>query len=101
MALVKVAPLAELPPGKVMEAEIGGNSYVVCNLGGEIYAYDGICPHSGGPLGQGALVGNVLVCPWHSWEYDCRTGVNAYDDNIALASFPVKTQDGDILIDVP
>lgn len=100
MAFVKVASLTALPPGDVMQAEVGGNSYVLCNLDGELYAYDGICPHSGGPLGQGNLVGNTLVCPWHAWEFDCRTGVNPYDDSVALASFPVKTQGDDILIDV-
>jgi nitrite reductase/ring-hydroxylating ferredoxin subunit len=100
MALVKVASLTALPPGNVMQAEAGGNSYVVCNLDGELYAYDGICPHAGGPLGEGNLVGNILVCPWHSWEYDCRTGVNTFDDSVTLASFPVKTQGEDILIDV-
>jgi nitrite reductase (NADH) small subunit len=100
MAFVKVASLTALPPGDVMQAEVGGNSYVLCNLDGELYAYDGICPHSGGPLGQGNLVGTTLVCPWHAWEFDCRTGVNPYDDSVALASFPVKTQGDDILIDV-
>jgi nitrite reductase (NADH) small subunit len=101
MPFVKVGALAALPPGQVMEAEVGGNTYVVCNAGGELYAYDGVCPHAGGPLGQGALDGNILVCPWHAWEYDCRTGVNDYDESVTLTPFPVKSQDGEILIDVP
>jgi nitrite reductase (NADH) small subunit len=101
MAFVKVGSLAELPPGSVMEAEVGEKTYAICNLGGELHALDGICPHSGGPLGQGNLDGDRLICPWHAWEYDCRTGRNDYDETIKLAMFPVKTEGDDVLIDVP
>jgi nitrite reductase (NADH) small subunit len=101
MPLVKVGSLAALPPGKVMEAEAGGNTYVICNAGGELHAYDGICPHAGGPLGQGNMEGNNLICPWHAWEYDCRTGVNDFDESVRLTKFPVQANGDDILIDVP
>lgn len=101
MAFVKVASLAALPPGSVMEAEVGENTYAICNVGGELHAYDGVCPHAGGPLGQGNLDGDRLICPWHAWEYDCRTGVNGYDENVKLAKFPVKIVGDDVLIDIP
>ena len=101
MPFVKVGSLAKLEPGTVMEAEVGGNTYAICNVGGELHAYDGVCPHAGGPLGEGAIHDGILVCPWHGWEYNCRTGVNEFDESVKLAKFPVKAQDGDILIDVP
>lgn len=83
-----------------MEAELNGNTYAVCNADGELHALDGVCPHAGGPLGQGALHGTTLVCPWHAWEYDCRTGLNDFDPDVKVARFPVKEESGDILIDV-
>ena len=106
MPFVKVAELSKLPPGSVMEALVGDGTYAVCNAGGEIHVVDGICPHAGGPLGQGALHGATLVCPWHAWEFDCRTqrtgpGANEMDDGLLLAKFPVKIEGDDILIDVP
>jgi nitrite reductase/ring-hydroxylating ferredoxin subunit len=101
MPLVKVASLAAFPPGSVLEALVGDGTYAICNSGGEIHALDGICPHAGGPLGHGALHGTTLVCPWHAWEYDCRSGANEMDDSLVLAKFPVKIQGDDILIDVP
>jgi nitrite reductase (NADH) small subunit len=101
MPFVKVGSIAQLPPGSVMEAEAGGNVYAVCNVGGELHALDGVCPHSGGPLGEGALHGYSLVCPWHAWEYDCRTGVNDFDQDVKVATFPVRLEGSDILIDVP
>src|SRR5579862_6526210 len=96
MPFVRVGSLQNLPAGSVMEAEVAGNAYAICNVGGELHAYDGVCPHAGGPLGQGALHGNTLVCPWHAWEYDCRTGVNDFDENVKLAKFDVKAEGGDI-----
>ena len=99
MAFVKVGEISKLPPGSVMEALVGDGTYAICNAGGEIYALDGICPHSGGPLGQGALHGTTLVCPWHAWEFDCRD--NGIDGGFWIAKFPVKIVGDDILVDVP
>ena len=76
MPRVKVASLSKLPPGSAIPVHIGEETYAVCNATGEIHVLEGICPHAGGPLGEGALHGTNLVCPWHAWEYDCRTGVN-------------------------
>jgi nitrite reductase/ring-hydroxylating ferredoxin subunit len=101
MTFVKVGSVSALPPGSVMEVEAGGNPYAICNVDGELHALDGVCPHAGGPLGHGALHGNTLVCPWHAWEYDCRTGVNDFNEDVKVATFPVKAENGDILIGLP
>jgi nitrite reductase/ring-hydroxylating ferredoxin subunit len=101
MPLVKVGSLSRLPPGSVMEARVNGDVYAICNVAGELHALDGICPHACGPLGQGALHGHTLVCPWHAWEYDCRTGVNDFDEDVRVATFPVKLDGDDILIEIP
>jgi nitrite reductase/ring-hydroxylating ferredoxin subunit len=66
MALVKVAAVGELKDNSVHEVMVGETPYAVCNVGGEITALLGICPHRGGPLGQGAIHGQNVVCPWHA-----------------------------------
>ena len=99
--MVKVGALSSLPPGAVTEAMAGENPYAVCNVAGELHCLDGVCPHAGGPLGQGTLNDNMLTCPWHGWEYDCRTGVNDFDPDVRVAKFPVKVEDGQIYIVVP
>ena len=101
MALVKVAAVSQLPPGSVMEARIGENSYAVCNVDGELHVLEGICPHAGGPLGEGTLNGNNIVCPWHGYEFDCRTGVNDMDEDLQVQTYAVVIQGGDILIEIP
>jgi nitrite reductase (NADH) small subunit len=99
MAFVKVGSLSYLPPGSVTEVTLGETSYAVCNVDGQLHALAGICPHAGGPLGQGNVEDNMVVCPWHAWAYDCRTGENDFDPAIRLDCFSVKSDGDDILID--
>lgn len=84
-----------------MPVEIGDQSFAICNVAGQVHALDGECPHAGGPLGEGALHGSTLVCPWHAWEFDCRTGANDFDPDVAITTFPVKVEAGEILIEIP
>ena len=101
MPFVKAASLASLPAGSLTEAEFDGEPYVICNAGGDLHAFEGRCPHAGGPLGHGALHGNSIVCPWHAWEFDCRTGACDFNPRIQLKAVAVKVEHGDIFIDVP
>ena len=101
MAYVKVGSLSRLPPGSVSEALVGDGTYAICNVGGEIHALDGICPHAGGPLGQGALHGTTLVCPWHAWEFDTTSGACIFNDDIRIPIFPVRVEIDEVLVDLP
>ncbi len=101
MAFCKVGSLSKLPPGTAMQVEVGPDAYAICNVDGELHALEGHCPHASGPLGQGALHGHMLVCPWHAWEFDCRTGGLDVDPEYKIPKFPVTVQGDDILIDVP
>ena len=41
---------------------------------GEFGAISGVCNHVGGPLGQGRLDGDFVVCPWHYYKFHWQTG---------------------------
>ena len=47
-----------------------GRVIALFNVDGTFYALDGVCPHQGGPLGQGTLEGCIVTCPWHGWQFD-------------------------------
>lgn len=98
MEFIKVASLSQLEPDSVMEVVVAGNAYAICNVSGNIYALSGVCPHRGGPLGQGEISGRNLVCPWHGWEWDCRTGENSFDAADRVPRFEVKVAGQDILL---
>ncbi len=100
MPFVKAGSLAGLGVNEAREALINGRPYAICNVGGEIHALDGTCPHRGGPVGEGAINEGRIVCPWHAWEFDCATGANDYDPRITLKKYPVQVAGNDILVDV-
>ncbi len=101
MPLVKVKAIAELPPGSLTQIEINGAPFALCNFDGTLHCLDGTCPHAGGPLGEGNLDGANIVCPWHSWSFDCRTGVNDFDEDLQLTKYPVTQEDGHVWVELP
>jgi nitrite reductase (NADH) small subunit len=100
MPFVKVAAAAGIEADSVTEVLVGDTPYAICNVGGIITALDGICPHSGGPLGQGAINGSNVVCPWHAWEWNCATGENDMDPAKKVATCEVKIEGGDIFLNL-
>lgn len=100
MAFERLASLADLMPGTMLDVELGERMIVICNVAGELHAMDGRCPHRDGPLGQGALHGTMVVCPWHAWEFDCITGRNDYNPEIRQTKFDVRVDGDDILVDL-
>ena len=50
----------------------------LANVNGELSALDNICPHRQGPLGQGWMEGEAVICPWHSWAFNVKTGLAEY-----------------------
>jgi len=101
MSWTKVASLSKLAPGTAIEVIVDRKPYAICHVDGEIRALEGVCIHRGGPLGQGTIHEGRIVCPFHMWEFDCRTGEYDYDPNLRLATYPVKVEGDDIWIEVP
>jgi nitrite reductase (NADH) small subunit len=101
MPLIPVGKVSALPPDTVMEVLVEQHPYAVCNVDGEIRALDGVCLHRGGPLGQGQIHDGRVVCPYHMWEFDCRTGAYDYDPSKRVATFEVKIEDGEIFLQAP
>jgi nitrite reductase/ring-hydroxylating ferredoxin subunit len=101
MAYRKLASVDELPEGSLIEVVQGADVYALCNVAGEVRAMAGVCPHNGGPLGQGALDGSIVTCPWHAWEFDSSTGSCLFDDELRVPTYPVRIEDGEILVDLP
>jgi len=98
---VKVCDVAGAPAsGAVMECEVEGIGVCLANVGGKLSALDNWCPHRRGPLGQGWIEGNAVLCPWHSWAFDADTGVAEYPEGERVAVFPVQVQGDDVLIEI-
>jgi nitrite reductase (NADH) small subunit len=95
MASHVVCRVADLPPGSRRLLELDGREIGVFNIAGEFFAFRNRCPHEGGPLCLGkvrgtllpsqpgeyiwGLDGEILVCPWHGWEFHVRSGRSMFD----------------------
>jgi nitrite reductase/ring-hydroxylating ferredoxin subunit len=101
MPFRKLASIDELPPDALIEVVRGKDLFALCNVGGEIRALAGVCPHHGGPLGQGALTDGLVSCPWHAWPFDTATGECAFNAAVRIPTYPVRIEGMDVMVDVP
>jgi nitrite reductase/ring-hydroxylating ferredoxin subunit len=66
-----------VPPQGAARACAGGQRLIVGRTGGRVFAALDSCPHLELPFtafGPVELAGDQLVCPWHGWRFDTRTG---------------------------
>ena len=100
MALIRIANLAEVPPGTVREVRAADHTFAVCNVAGEIRVFNGVCPCAGGPVGRGYIFDGVLVCPWHGMRYDVDGGQCTLSTELRLERYASVVEDGEILAEV-
>ena len=64
-------------------------------------AVSGLCNHAGGPLGQGRLDGDYIVCPWHNWKFHSQTGQGEPGfEKDCVPRYNLKTEAGEVFIDL-
>jgi nitrite reductase/ring-hydroxylating ferredoxin subunit len=97
---VKVASVPELAPGSAKAIEVMAKPIALFNVGGTIFATDNTCLHQGGPLGEGELLGEVVICPWHQWEYNVRTGEVVGNSSLKVVTYPVQIEGNDVKVAV-
>lgn len=99
-AFTAIASADELEEGQVKGYSVGATKIVICRRGGRYYAMYGICSHAGGPLCRGELDGEVLVCPWHGWEFNLESGICEIEPTLRQQTYEVKVEDGQIWVAV-
>jgi nitrite reductase (NADH) small subunit len=97
---IKVAKVNEMPPGTAREFHANGKVIALYNVEGKFYATDNTCLHRGGPLGAGALEGEIITCPWHGWQYNVTTGEAVFNKEIKVDTYEVKVEGDDIVIGI-
>ncbi len=98
MAYTDAGKENEIQEGTGKQVEINGKTIALFKKDGKIYAINGECPHSGGPLSEGSLEGNNVVCPWHGFSFDIKTGKSP--QQCEVETYPVKIEGDKIMVDV-
>lgn len=93
---------AALPPGGLRQIVVGEQVWVLANHGGEFYALGGRCTHKPDALlAEGLLSEGTIMCPWHGYRYDVRTGRNVHPESARpISCVPVQVDGDDLLLDL-
>lgn len=97
---VDVGATADLSGAEIQSIQVGGRTIALTCRGGEFGAIDGRCNHVGGPLGEGSLDGDYVVCPWHNWKFHRVTGEGepGFEED-RVPRYEVCVVDGRVLVD--
>jgi len=72
---ITLGSLSSIPPGEGRAFAVGKRRIAVFHTReGQVLAVQADCPHRGGPLADGLLGGNTLICPLHAWKFDLESG---------------------------
>ncbi|HNG53610.1 MAG TPA: NAD(P)H-dependent oxidoreductase [Nitrospira sp.] len=94
--------LVEELKGKPLQEVVCGNTKLALSYrDGTFAAISGICNHIGGPLGEGRLEGDYVVCPWHYWKFHRLTGQGepGYEED-QVPSYPLVIENDRLYVDL-
>ncbi|HVB95269.1 MAG TPA: non-heme iron oxygenase ferredoxin subunit [Nitrososphaerales archaeon] len=98
---MKTIELSKLSPGTMAGVDVEGKQVLLSNLGGEVYAVDGICTHEESLLSRGFMLEERVVCQLHLSQFDLRTG-GVYNPPALepLKRYNVKIEEGSIFVEI-
>jgi 3-phenylpropionate/trans-cinnamate dioxygenase ferredoxin subunit len=95
---IKVAQTSDLAPGEKMLVEYDEEDVGLFNIEGEFYAISDVCTHDNGPLVEGKLEGEWIICPRHGARFNVKTGQQTMPAFAPVPLYEVKIEGDDILI---
>ncbi len=114
-----VTHVEDLPEGTHKVFQVGGREIGVFNVGGRYYALPNSCLHQNGPLCKGSVSGTIessaaggwkpvwaregeiVICPWHTMEFDITTGRCLAEPRRRISTYPVTIVDSKIRVTLP
>ena len=100
---VRVTPCESIPLREGRLVTLAGRDIAIFNLGDRFMATDNACPHNGGPLCDGIVAGDSVVCPLHAWKFKLETGAveRPAVKHDGLVTYPTRIEDGIVLLRLP
>ncbi|MBV8518247.1 MAG: Rieske 2Fe-2S domain-containing protein [Acidobacteria bacterium] len=97
-SFVDIGNIAEVPVGRTKAYVVGGRSIALYHTARGFFATDNTCPHRGGPLAEGDLIGDEITCPWHLWGFDVASGVCTGNAEVSVAAHEVRVEGERIMV---
>ncbi len=98
---LKLAQVSDISEGSsIIVPGPEGMSIALFKLDGEIFALENICPHMGGPLGEGEIEDGIVTCPWHGWQFGIRDGLCQNMPGEDAKKLPINIFEGSIYLKV-
>ena len=93
---VRLTQCENIPLREGRTVQMDGHEIAVFNLGNRFLAVENRCPHRGGPLADGIVSGEKVVCPLHSRKVCLQTGHvdGATEQPLCAQTYPTRIVDG-------
>jgi nitrite reductase (NADH) small subunit len=89
----------DIPVGLGRAFHVAGHAVAVFrSRTGSVFAVANRCPHRGGPLADGMMVGDQVVCPLHAFRFDGSTGACDQAGTCGVTTYPVEVANGSVRI---
>lgn len=99
---VRVGKIGDLPAGRAEVFDVEDRKIAVYRLDDGYYAIDDLCTHDGGPLADGDIEGDQVICPRHGARFSIRTGAAlTFPAVTPVNTYPVRVEGEDLYVGLP
>lgn len=114
----EIGTVSDFRPGQPHRVNAAGRNLVVVRKDDAFFVFKDHCPHQGAPLSSGVVdgtpepclpgeeirlhrIGEILICPWHGWEFDLRSGLSLADSRRGrLSRYTVRVEDERVIVEL-
>jgi nitrite reductase (NADH) small subunit len=102
MSWLRITRVEDIPLREGRAVSLGGEELAIFNLGDRFLAVSNTCPHRGGPLADGIVSGDSVVCPLHAWKVCLTSGAvrRPEEQTACVQTYPVRVVDGVVHIEI-
>ncbi|MDX8413832.1 MAG: nitrite reductase small subunit NirD [Mariprofundales bacterium] len=98
---IEICALDEIPVSQARTVNAGENMIAVFRLtDNRVKAIENRCPHKQGPLAEGVISGDDILCPLHNWRIHLDDGKVVAPDEGCVKTYPVKIENDRVFLNL-
>ena len=82
----------------IQRVKVNGKNLCLVGYNNEVFAVGSTCPHAGAELSGGWCSDGKIICPFHRYAYDLKTGKGDPGQNDFIDTYPVEVRADGIYI---